>query len=176
MSKFIVISLTVASFLLSACGWHLRGSNHNAVAIERVSISARDLRSDFVTTLKRTLAAHGIEAVDNGDADYRLTILDQRSKRRTASVSGAARTAEYQLNTEVTLLIQTAATADGVSEPITLRDERYFDFDENRVLASQHEQRELQHTIYENLSRQIVAQLQTIARHRAAPVSNATQG
>ncbi len=165
-----LLSLLAVAIVLSGCGWHLRGGGLSLDSVGSVAIVARDTRSELVTTLKRKLAAYDIAAVPAGEADYQITIFNQQTKKRTASVSGAARTAEYRLVAEVTFLIEgSAAASTGVNQPVTVFAERYFDFDETRVLANQTEQRQLQQAINDNLAHQIMAHLQKAAQQQTPP-------
>lgn len=161
-----LLILAALSLLLSACGWQLRGASQQLDNIDSVAISARNQHSGFVTSLKRTLAAYDIKTVSESDARYRIMILNQHDNRRSASLSGAGRIAEYLLSTQVTLVLE---RSDGkTSKPVTLNAERYFDFNENRVLASQHEQQQLQQSINDSLAEQVIDHLQKFSADQHA--------
>jgi len=79
---------------LSGCGFQLRswemGSAYKSVGLDSAG------RFDIEPALRRALAQTGVPVVEN-DAELVLELLDSGEELRTASVSGAARTAEFQL-------------------------------------------------------------------------------
>jgi len=99
-------------------------------------------------------------------------ILDQRSKRRTATISGQARISELEISEELKFTIL-AADGTEVTPPTTVRDERVFEYDENNILATDDEAKLLRREMRTSLVRQLINYLQQIgpraASHAAAP-------
>lgn len=164
--KILAPMLAALVLITSGCGWRLRGNDRGLSAIDSVVISAGDVRSDLVISLQRALQSHGVTATTlTGAGDYRITILNQRTERRTASISGAGRAAEYLLLTTVIFLVEAPSDrTNRVTAPVTISARRYYDFNEDRVLASEYEQRELQEAITANLVQQIISHLQSASR------------
>ncbi|MCB1667769.1 MAG: LPS assembly lipoprotein LptE [Porticoccaceae bacterium] len=161
------IALILSVLLVSGCGWHLRGHNDALQNVQSVHISGRNLQSPLIQTLKRDLKSIDVVlSTDAASAQYSIIILDERSSRRTATVSASARVAEYQLTEEVDLLI---LGADGIQQMprTTLTLERVFEFDEDNVLAKDDEMELLRHEMRANLSRQIIDRLRLISSRPA---------
>jgi len=177
MNKFLRFTIVSAlsAVLLTGCGWHLRGHNAALVNVQSAHVSARNLQSDLVVELKRSLAANNIATPNSAtDAQYSIVILNQHSERRVATVTASARVAEYRLTEEVDVLI-----LDANGEPAlprtTLSAELVFEFDEDNVHAKDDEERLLKAEMRSTLIRQIVDLLRVASRNAIAPAANATE-
>ncbi|WP_461480975.1 LPS-assembly lipoprotein LptE [Porticoccus sp.] len=170
----LVITVLLATATLAGCGWHLRGSGQ-VDNISSVHISAEQRYSDFYTALSRALKANQITVARNAtEAEYSIVILSHRSDRRTASVSVSARVSEYQLTEEVTVMIL-AADGKPLLSRTTLTSERVFDFDENDVQSKEDEANLLRREMREDLIRQVLSRLDSVANRPATPVAPAEQ-
>lgn len=157
------IITAMCSLLLAGCGWHLRGHNAALQNVESIHISARNTQSALIQTLKRDLKAIDVAMADSAaSAQYTIAILDERSERRTATVSASARVAEYRITEEVDLLIL-ANDGSQLMPRTTLTAERVYEFDEDNVLASDDETELLKREMRSNLSRQIIDRLRNIS-------------
>ncbi len=157
----------------SGCGWQLRGHSDAPQNVDSLHIGGRPIDNELMRELERNLQALDIELKESAkDAQYSLVILDQRSKRRTATISGQARISELEISEELKF---TVLAADGteVTPPTTVSDERVFEYDENNVLATDDEARLLRREMRTSLVRQLINYLQRIgpraASHAAAP-------
>ena len=97
-----LIRIAIASLLMATivtgCGWHLRGTGQVADNISSVHISAQDRNSEFYRSLERAIISNDITVAENAtEAQYSIVTLNNKSSRRTSSVSGGARVSEYQL-------------------------------------------------------------------------------
>jgi LPS-assembly lipoprotein len=166
----ILMAMTVTS-----CGWHLRGSGGQlANNISSVHISGPNKQSDFYRTLTRSLKAQDVAIADNfTEAQYRIVTSNQRSDRRTATVSSGARVSEYQLTERVDVIIF-AADGSQVLPRTTLRTERFFDFDENDVQSKNEEAELLKREMLDDLVRQIIRRLSAVTR-RTPPSDDAPE-
>lgn len=160
MKKRLISSFTLTALLtLSACGWHLRGSL-GVDGLQSLHVSARNPRSEFITTLKRDLRGQDVVIKDNApDAQYSVVILDERSDRRTASVGSSARTAEYLLIEEVRFLVL-GKSGQVMLPDTTLSAQQAFDFDEEQVLSKANEAELIRDELRRDLVRQLIARLQ----------------
>lgn len=148
--------LILSILLLSSCGWQLRGHNNALENVQSVHINSRNQQSELVQDLKRSLEAINVAtASDLNKAQYSLVLLDERSLRRTATVSAGARVAEYLLVEEADVLIL-AADGSQLLPRTTLSVERVYEFDENNVLANDDEAKLLKKEMRSNLTRQII--------------------
>ena len=173
------LAVTLSAVLLTGCGWHLRGQMDAMEGVQSVHISGHNLQSELIHTLKPDLQAIDVSTVANAtDAQYSIVILDERSERRTATVSASARVAEYRLTEEVDLLIL-ATDGTQLLPRTTLSVERVFEFDEDNVLANDDEAALLKREMRNNLARQIIDRLRIASKKPVAqkvPATDATEG
>lgn len=171
MKKLIHIALAglLTAVMVTGCGWHLRGSGQTLNNISSVYVSAPNRQSDFYRSLIRALKASKIEITPSATgAQYSIVALNEKSSRRTATVSAGARVSEYQLTEAIDILI---LDADGkqLGSRTTLSAERYFDFDENDVQSKREETELLQREMRNDLVRQIINRLNAISNRTSAP-------
>ena len=162
-----VLSLCLFVGLIGGCGWQLRGSGDISENIESLHITARNPSDKLIVELRRTLLANDIQIPERAsEAHYSLVILDQRSERRTASLTASARVAEYQLTEEVDYLIL-SSDGEQLVAPETASSERVFEFNEEDVLARDDEARQLKQDMRRDLIRQILNRLRFASHHAA---------
>lgn len=152
----------LATLMGSGCGWHLRGHGDAPQNINSLHIGGRPIDNELKSELERNLLALDIDLQASAkEAQYSLVFLDQRSKRRTATISGQARISERELIEELKF---TVLAADGteVIPPTTVSDERIFEYDENNVLATDDEARLLRREMRTSLVRQLINYLQRV--------------
>ena len=81
--------------LLSACGFQLRGSGDSHFALTELDVSARNMYGETVKDVRSQLQNSGVK-VSSG-APYHLILTREDSQRRSASYTGAGRSAEIEL-------------------------------------------------------------------------------
>jgi LPS-assembly lipoprotein len=99
MKKSLII---FCIFLLSACGWHLRGSNptfSSQMEWINIAITADDEHTALFTYLLPSLDTYRLK--ENANASYQLQIQNLALDRRTAGVGADALTSAYELNLSV---------------------------------------------------------------------------
>lgn len=147
---------------LGGCGWHLRGQGDAPQYVDSLHIGGRPVDAELMRELRRDLEALGIAVRDNAnDAQYSLVVLDQKSRKRTATLSGRARISELELIEEVQFTVL-AQDGSEVIPPATVRDDRVFEYNEDDVLAADDEAQLLRREMRANLVRQIISYLQRI--------------
>lgn len=92
--NLLVMGLAV---LLSACGFQLRGTGTDELAIKELDLSARNAYGETVTQLRQVLEGSGVK-VYNG-APYKLVLTNEQESQRILSYAGASSTGEYQVTT-----------------------------------------------------------------------------
>ncbi len=160
--KLICILLT--TFLISNCGWHLRGYSDNAQTIESIYISGTNSKSELLRELERSLLAMDIAIKEKAsEAEYSLIISGERSKQRTATVSGSARISELELTETANFRVFSNNESEAL--PLaTVRVERVFEYNEDNILATDDEARLLRSEMKRDLARQILNRLQSLGR------------
>lgn len=155
-------SLTIAAaLLLGACGFQLRGTGSFAVspALSPLNVVAGNVDNALVTELRQVLAAQpGLQLSEQGAAAT-LNLKQERIDSRVASVRTAtAKAAEYQLR--YALEFEVLGRDGAVWAPVqTVRFNRDYTFDPNRVIAKEHEQQELLRELRRDAVQHIVRRL-----------------
>lgn len=99
--NLLVMGLAV---MLSACGFQLRGTGTQELAIKELDISARNAYGDTVKQLRDSLKNNGVNV--HAGAPYKLVLTNEAETQRAASYAGSARSVEYELNTVLSYDIQ----------------------------------------------------------------------
>lgn len=155
----------VAIVLLAGCGFHLRGWDLAANVGSAAVISAD--RVDISRDLEAALRQSGVELVAIDESpDVTIEILNESVSRRSASVSGQARVAEYELTSLVAYRIQ------GDNGPLLPRSqaraERSFRLDRDNIVGSSEEQALLEREMRRDLIEQILRSLNRVTEQAAA--------
>lgn len=157
--------------LLAGCGFHLRGTDLADSFRTAYVNSARDVSID--DELVRDLGFAGLEVVDDAAAaDVVIDLDGQDERRRTASVTERARTAEYELSLEVRYRI-VGRDADGSDAARTVlvdqrsvRAVRVYRLDRGNVVGSSEEEALLRSEMEQELAQQILRSLDAATRSR----------
>jgi len=127
-----------ASLILSACGFHLKGTAPLPFTTLYTNISPD---SEFGAHLRRAIlaASPGLRLVDAPeDAQARLVQLSQQQSLRDISIDARGRVEEYELNLEFSFQV-TDAQGRFLLEPTTLRAQRELPYDPDVVQARESE-------------------------------------
>jgi len=147
--------LLLTMLALTACGFHLRGSNLKDVQFAFKSLYLKSPgETPFVVDLRRILKANKIELTTTADkADLVLDITETIPPRQILSLSGAGRVQEYQLTYRVSLRAYDNQQNDWLTaDEISLS--RILPYDDAQVLAKEQEEA----TLYKDMRSDAVAQ------------------
>lgn len=157
--NLLVIGLAV---LLSACGFQLRGTGTNSLAIKELDVSARDAYGDVVTQLRQILSNSGVHVYTG--AQYKLFLAREDETQRTASYVGSGRSAEYELTTVLKYEIH------GSKNVLLLEDnvqaQKIFVHDGNNLIGSDQEAAQIRREMRSDLVQKMVARLQQLTPER----------
>ena len=99
--NLLVMGLAV---LLSACGFQLRGTGTNELAIKELDVSARDAYSETVTQLRQVLENSGVHVYTG--ATYKLFLAGEKETQRNLSYASAGRASDIELSTQLNFEVQ----------------------------------------------------------------------
>lgn len=170
MKKLItaVLISAMATTLLSACGWHLRGSSSIPMNLDSVYVTAEDRHGALITELQRALISNEVAlAKSSTDAQYSLQLSNEKVDRRTVSVGHNALAAEYELNMSVDFRILNPA-GEIIAPMITASTYRSYTFDINAVVAKAEEERLIEREMRNNLVQQILRRLHFVSQEQAS--------
>ncbi|WP_285424285.1 LPS assembly lipoprotein LptE [Pseudomonas sp. efr-133-TYG-103a] len=153
--NLLVMGLAV---LLSACGFQLRGTGTNALSIKELDVSARDAYGDLVTQLRQTLTSSGVHVYTG--AQYKLFLAREEESSRSASYTGAGRSAEYQL-TDV-LKYEIRGTKDVVLLSDKVQVQKVYVHDGNNLVGSDQEADQVRQEMRSDLIQLMLARLQLL--------------
>jgi LPS-assembly lipoprotein len=95
------IALLLATCLLGACGFHLRGSGNSATLLpeewKSMALVTGNPNSEFSRELVARFAIAGVQWADRQSANYVLVLGPERFSQRNLSLSAEARAAEFEL-------------------------------------------------------------------------------
>ncbi len=163
MRKFVALFFVL---LVSACGFHLRGTNpetalpFTSVRIEGDSLAAKNLR-EYLATYK------GIKLVRQGNAETVIRIVGEQYSKDVFSVNNSGRVSEYRLNYR----LQFAADYNGrnVLERGDVALYRNLSWNDNSILSKESEEA----TLVRDMQRDVV---QLVLRRAGAAVKKAKSG
>ncbi|MHC8329106.1 LPS-assembly lipoprotein LptE [Pseudomonas sp. LB1P83] len=130
--NLLVMGLAV---LLSACGFQLRGTGTNEMAIKELDLSARNAYGETVTQLRQILQSSGVKVYTG--APYKLVLTDEQESQRILSYAGAGRTGEYQVSTVLSYDIRGAHDLPLMSDKLEVQ--KIFIHDGNNLVGSDQE-------------------------------------
>ena len=145
---------------LLGCGFHLRtwdvGSNLESVRVEA------NARNPLEAPLQRALRQAGVRLSEAGEpAPLVVELLDSRQQRRSVTVSGQARAAEYETTFGVRYRVIDGA-GNELIPPQWLERERVFRVDRDNLVGSSEEQALLEREMQADLVQQIMRALNAV--------------
>lgn len=161
--RLLIVVLSV--FLLSACGFQLRGDYGLEQRLGKTNLQLNDEYSDFSRKLVRSLERAGVELVPVEAAESVIIISKSALTREVLSIGNDARVREFRLTLEVNFSVVAATEPDEEAEalvrliPQVLKQQRDLRFDANRVLATSREAEFLQEDMSDTLVRQFMQRL-----------------
>ena len=149
------------SLMLSACGFKLRGIYDVPDALRQVALVSQTRSSQIEAELRRTLEVNRIKI--DAAAPYRLEIISERHTRRTATLTGRADAAEYELRSEVRFRV-IDLSRDGMEliPERHLMTERVYTNERDNITASSSQESLIRHQMQQDLAQQIVRQYLSI--------------
>lgn len=143
--------------LVSACGWHLRGSLVLPADMQAIAIHTGQSGQELAQELRQVLTAAGIEASldDAGIGAWHVDILEERLERREISISREIKTAEFGITLYVQWQLRNAA-GDVVITPETVTTQRVYRQDADNLAGKKREETRLLEDMRRFLAGQIL--------------------
>lgn len=156
-------TLILASMVLAACGFQLRGEARLPDYMDRTFVAVADDSTVLVRELRLLLEANGVRIVDQPGPDSATLYIDSQSMSRQAlSMTGQARVREFLLVFEVAWRLEDAA-GEVALERSTIRLTRDYSFDESEILAAQREEEFLRDDLGRAMANQLIRRLEALA-------------
>lgn len=151
----------MTALLCAACGWQLQGALRIPAELVPLHVQYKDEHSQFTRALRARLRASGVALVeDQSAANTVLTITEDQTGRRVASVSATNKPTEYEVFYGVGFLL---TYKEGRRPPLQrgLRGSQTISYKPELELAKQREQQQLYESMADDMADQIVRQLST---------------
>jgi LPS-assembly lipoprotein len=161
MRTFLILLVTVG--ILSACGFHLRGTGKfdmsPTLSVLQVRVEgSRQENNPLLVEMKNVLRTQtNVQIVESGDAP-RLVLYGEVSDSQVLSVTAIGKVDEYLLKYEVSFRLVDKSDKM-LSPPQTIRLQRDHPFDRLNVLAKEREEQELRRIMQRDAVQQILRRL-----------------
>lgn len=166
-----IIACMLITSLVSACGWHLRGSTSLPAGIDSIYVSAEDAHGSLITEVKQLLKANKVIAADRASAaPYTLAIVEEREDRRTAGVGSDALTSAYQILLSVDYEIRNS-NGELVAPMTTANNSRAYDYSAGNASSAAQEEALLMREMRRDIAQQMLRRLQAVSLNNPTPVA-----
>jgi LPS-assembly lipoprotein len=125
-------------FALGGCGFRLAGSEHLPAVLAKPYLSVKDPYTDFSREFERELKSSGaVLQLGRQDATATIDVTKDLIEQRTLAVSARNIPTDYELRYTVTFDVRGPDAEILAPQTITLS--RDYSFEENELLAKEHE-------------------------------------
>lgn len=152
-----LLILLLATLLLGACGFHLRGQA--GMPFSTLYLDAANPNTPLIADLRRNLEANKVKLVNSAEeADVVLNIVFEEPGKQILSLGGSGRVNEFQLNYRVSLRAYDLKQQEWLpAEDVVLR--RDYSYDDSKILAKEAEETLLYQSMRSDMVQQIVRRL-----------------
>lgn len=165
-SKFTFLLLF--SFLISSCGFHLRGSQDLSAFLPEVQIQGTSKHSELGRELTQALTSAKINVLD--ESETLLNISKDGFSKRILSLDSAGRANQYELSYQLSFSLVKELKVDNAETKIkqnivdlmplqTITEKREYLFDANLILAKSDEEARLNNDMRQAAILQLVRRL-----------------
>ena len=128
----------VLSIAIGGCGFRLAGSERLPPVLAKPYLSVKDPYTDFARAFERQLKNSGAELQPGRqDATATIEVIKDLTEQRTLAVSSRNIPTDYELRYTVTFAVR-GPDAE-ILKPQTITLSRDYSFEENELLAKEHE-------------------------------------
>ena len=153
--NLLVMGLAV---LLSACGFQLRGTGTNELAIKELDVSARDAYGNTVTQLRQVLENSGVHVYTG--APYKLVLINEKETQRNLSYASAGRASDIELSSELNFEIQGREHLPLMGDKVQVQ--KIVSHDGNNLVGSDSESIQVRKEMRRELVQRMVVRLQML--------------
>ena len=160
---WLLIATMVAVFTLTACGFHLRGSDGEAnIPFKTIYIDLPDT-SSLGAELKRNIrSSSGTQTVkDKKGAEAILEVLSETREKVVLSLNSQGRIREYTLNYKLRFRVVSNVSKEFLA-PTEIALKRDMSFSESQILAKASEEELLYRDMQSDLVQQLLRRLAAV--------------
>jgi len=165
MKAGLILGLLLSfAFMLTSCGFHLRGAYQLPFQMESTFIKSADENSELIRILKRTLKSNDINIVKTKkQAQAVLSVFNELQSKRVISVDTQGRAQEYELNYQISFDVTETGSSLLIKEQ-TIKLQRDFLFDAEDVLGKNREEATLVKDMQQDIVRLMMLRLQAVSK------------
>jgi len=166
-------SLTVLglAFLLTACGFNLRGTGTTQMALTELDFAARDAFSTLSKQVKESLVHNKVSV--SSSAPFTLYLGLEENSKRTASFTAGTRSAEYTLTSAVSYELRSGNLPALLKDSVEVQ--RTYAHNQDNVTGSGQEEALLREEMRRDLVMQLMMRLQAITPAQLQDLQQQTQ-
>lgn len=153
--------LLAAAWLLTACGFQLRGKADLPSEMSLTQMVVEDPYSTLARRVQTLLEQNGVSFVSGSQATAILEIPVNEVVTSVLTIGDNARVREYRISHTVQFRL-IGAGGEELLPLQTLTQAREISFDEQKILASSREQEYLKEDLAEDLARLLVSRLESV--------------
>lgn len=162
-----LISVLVLATMAAGCGFHLRGKAPLPENVSVVSVVGKnkELRAAVVDAMR----VSGATVVDDiKQARAVLEMRDEKYERRVRTLDNRGKATSYRLFLTANYSL-TGADGTALIKSRSISVARDFDFDVDQILAKENEERDLREEMIDDLTQQMLRQVNAAARRGSGP-------
>lgn len=166
-------SLTVLglAFLLTACGFNLRGTGTTQMALTELDFAARDAFSTLSKQVKESLVHNKVSV--SSSAPFTLYLGLEENSKRTASFTAGTRSAEYTLTSAVSYELRSGNLPALLKDSVEVQ--RTYAHNQDNVTGSGQEEALLREEMRRDLVMQLMMRLQAVTPAQLQDLQQQTQ-
>lgn len=148
--------------LLSACGFHLRGSMDIPQEWMTLNLDSTSPNSELSNAVRSGFSANGVNWVEPKDSNYILQLGEERFKRSNLTIGANARASEFELTMTTTLRVTDPAGKE-IMPSSEVRVYKIMTSDLNNITGKVEESRLLQREMRVDLVQQLMRKIRFLA-------------
>ena len=152
------ITVLGLAFLLTACGFQLRGTGTMQMALTELNFAARDALSPLGKQVKQGLDNNQVTI--SSSAPFTLYVGAEETSRRTASFTAGTRSAEYRITSSATYELRSGNLPALIKDRVEVQ--RTYAHNQDNVTGSGQEEAMLREEMRRDLVMQLMIRLQAI--------------
>lgn len=163
MKKIKVTLIFLLGFLITSCGFHLRGNQDLSAVLPDVKIVGTSKHSDLGRELVRALTSAKVSVLDESEIILKVT-RDNFSKR-VLSLDNTGRANQYELNYQLAFSLVKKVQQEGQQKLVdmipaqSIFEKREYLFDANLILAKADEENRLNNDMRQAAMLQLIRRL-----------------
>jgi LPS-assembly lipoprotein len=158
-----ILACTLATALLTGCGWQMRGSKNIATNIDALTINASSAYGKMSRALQQEMRLQHI--ADAGSQAWNLQILDEKLEENIVAFSDANNAATYEIELQVRFSVSNHK-GETVIAPNTERVVRIYEANDNRRLAMDREKDLLTTEVHTEMAANLLRRIDFIAKQK----------